>query len=822
MQSPYQLVDALLDEVKSTLVLHPLVSSLINLFLKYLKEPRYQSPLTIKELSSLFQYFYKDLKSLAIASFAQSNSTKKQLIASCATFNKNPKIFDYLLAISNYSSSSIKLSKRTDKDALYQLRVFNYYKFLYIFETIELAQMKLFKSINNGEENSLYDKVFRFDQKDIIFQEFLEEKLDLLRDLNLPFRYFIEEKDVKELNPEISISIPPIHPSDDVFDPPNDLSDTSSDPPIDFTVPSDNRVSPDQLSPDQLSTDQSSTHFASTDSTTTNPHSTSTSTSTHPSQSSSSTTDKLIYFMDTLPNKDIQIMDSYLNDLSTKNITPYSKLMSIIKVHKYFISCLIKHGFKNSEINNDLLLPSLIYLFIYKLDFKNDLYLNFLFIQNFINLIDSYNVETYNMNLYSSYTPTDRSKVVGNKYKQFNLYDLLNLNERQGEEEEEVEVDEEFRFFKNDSLLIDYLLKNYLNSGEVSYYLTNFEAIVVFLSNITLPEILTHDIHLFDDHRFENQLLRSPISKLVDDELLSHFQFPDGELNQEIQVKEETGRSRSSSLLNTINRITDIRSRSNSSVINSLKSSNISLSKENFPTLSSSEMDTHSDENNISISIMKNIIGRLSSVLVPQFRNPNDEETHDESTITSVFTSPQRKSSLMNKLSPNHSRTRSSSLENGQLNHASKRNSITSKLSNGVSEFMTKLNSNPPPLNPPPLNPNDKNVSNASLQTLENENESTTTVQGSRRPDYSRSRTTSLQIMDKWFNNISANHQTKSHLATTEEDHDLTQLTKYQAMDFEQLSISDLREMKSYYDSLCNMVTATSEVSSEQISAEIN
>ncbi|KAM9926700.1 hypothetical protein OXX80_010509, partial [Metschnikowia pulcherrima] len=44
--------------------LHPKVDALVSAFVAYLKEPRYQNPLTLIELKKLFDAFYEDLNSL--------------------------------------------------------------------------------------------------------------------------------------------------------------------------------------------------------------------------------------------------------------------------------------------------------------------------------------------------------------------------------------------------------------------------------------------------------------------------------------------------------------------------------------------------------------------------------------------------------------------------------------------------------------------------------------------------------------------------------------------------------------------------------------
>ncbi|CAI5755568.1 unnamed protein product [Candida verbasci] len=594
---PYKIIDRLHDEVKTNIKLNQQVISLIQSFVKYLKEPRYQSPLTINELSDLFKRFYQDLNVLIICVYTQSNSTKKQLISECDYFNENPKIFDYLLAIANYSNSSIRLLKRSDNDALYQLRVFNFYKFLIILESINLAEHELFRS---GDDVTLYDEIFKFDQRDIIYEEFLKEKLDTLKELNIPFERKL------------------------------DLSD-----------------------------------------------------------------------------EEIEILQKNIDELDECK-TPFTKLKSVVNLQKKLIGFLSNKY--NESINNDILLPSLIYLLIYKLNHKN-LYLNFLFIKHFLNIIDT-NPDLYQLNLYLSYNPYSERPPL--KCKKTSLLGYLNLHDSQFLAQEH-KIDDEFDFFTNDKDLITFINSNYLNFGELNYYLTNFEAIIVYLSNTTISE-------LAPNIEINKNIIKFPIDKLVDEELLSHFQFPDG------QIAEEINRSRSSSILNQIsNKISETRSRSSS------------MKKENFPTV---------DEGWKIRNIFK----------------INQDDTEDDN---SIFSPTKRSNSLMTKLSPSHSRTRSSSIEN-------KRNSITQKFSNGVSEFMTKLNQS------------DVNPSNSSLQSIEQE------ASG-------RQRTTSLQILDKWFNNLSVSKKPE----VVNEEVDLHELTKYHNMDFENLTIKDLKILKGYYDQLC-------------------
>lgn len=446
MDPPYPLLSKLEEDVKTNLILHPQISSFIQLFLRYLKEPRYQAPLTITELSTLFKKFYQDLNVLTICIFTQSNSTKKQLISHCDYFNENPKVFDYLLAIANYSTSSIRLLKRSDNDALYQLRVFNYYKLLTIFESIHLAELELFQSVSLGDDICLYDKIFRFDQKDTIYQEFLQEKLNCLRQLNLSFKHFIDQ----------------------------DLGNQ----------------------------------------------------------------DKLVNIIDNLTQEDLILLQEDLTSLNTE-ITPYAKLKKIVSLHKNLIKLFSQKGFENKEINNDLLLPALIYLLVYKLE-TNDLYLSFLFIRNFLNLIDSLPIELYQINLYLSYNPAqERTPLSSSKYKKSDILGYLNLQDSQDLPQEQSHIlSDEFKFFTNDKELISYINQKFLNTGELNYYLTNFEAMIVYLSNMTIAELLSNSETEISSDLRNSSILKHPIDKLVDEELLTHFQFPDGELANEMKATE--------------------------------------------------------------------------------------------------------------------------------------------------------------------------------------------------------------------------------------------------------------------------------------------
>lgn len=772
--------------------LHPLIIQLIQGFLKYLKEPRYQAPLTLDELSKLFQYFYNDLNLLTVNVYTQLNSTKKKLISSSKIFEENGKKFDYLLAISNFLASTVKLIKRTDPEACFQLRIFNYYKFITIFETLEAAQRILLgpsttssstvtstagsgasngpgssapigSSSSSDDESSLYDKIFRFDQKDIIYQEFLDDKLSALKSLELPLTCFVEESD---------------HPLNKLFH-----------SGFDFSI--------------------------------------------------------------------INSLFLRLNNL----ITPFSKIKQIMKIQKLFIQIIAQYSFNDDTalVNNDILLPALIYYIINYLPYNEvELHLNFTYMKNFLNIIP----ETLDMSqvpqissLYS-YSPQDKlKKLFSRRGRVGSLFEFLNLSENQPEKEqqqdtetntavsaaEEEEDDDEESIFSTNQNTVAYIQSQFLNSGELMYYLTNFEAVLFFLLNITLEELN----HL---NASDNELLNTSLNKLVDSELLNHFKFPTGEIVQpEEEILEASGingsgsggRSRSSSLFNTIsNNIKDVtasvnRSRSNSSIINSLKS-NTSSTKETFPTIinslnggssnGSGEPDSlqtspvnsneqpFTDPSTTSVNsmvMMKNILGRFGQVSVPPPTSssmttvvgPSDElvGTRKHANTSPIRSSPQ-------------SRTRSSSLEQ-------KRNSITSKFTTGVSEFMTKIN-----------NANiTTNTSSLSLHSLENHD--ATSPAGSqglitespiRRPDYNRSRTTSLQIMDKWFNNISNMTTSTSGVLhsggvsggtpalgkTIEliEPSHFDEIVKFQNIEFESLTINDLKQMKINYDKLCSMV----------------
>lgn len=798
--SSYKLVEELQEEITTHHgTLHTQLLGLVDGFVRYLKEPRYQSPLTLRELSRLFGLFYKDLNSVAFNLYCLSNTSKKQLITSCRYFRNHPHDFDYLMAIANYLSSSIKLVKRSDALAQKQLRIFNLYKFHSTLHAIELAQNKLFQSVAKGEDVMLYDKIFRFDQKDVIFQEFLDEKLEALRKEDICFSMFYQ-----------------------------DDSETGLADFMDIIV--------------------------------------------------SSTDTEYTTQLDELTEKCIELKQC---------ITPLSKILTISQMQRN-ITELLKTQFPDLQISNDILLPSFIYLALRFFDLE-EMYLTFIFISNFLDTFDPYHVDVHNITVGSTYNPTDSSNPMlkySYKPRVMNFFEMLNISNSEEQtnsiaaENNDDSNNEDSDFFPDDKSLIQYILSNEFFSGELKYCLTNFEALVTYLSNVTLEE-------LDPTANTANKLLKAPLSSIVDQELATHFKLPEGMIEEEIKARDPTvtredTRSRSSSILNVINnKINESRSRSNSSVVPTLKRDSIPSLAHGSDTESSvgSPSTVTEDDINNGINMMKNFIGRFSSLSVTQFNghSPHQGIVHAAQNGSGEgqvprpdgmqvddqihFTAHRRSGSLMNRISPNSSRARSSSLELG-MPHGRKSSSVTSKFTSGVSEFMQKLN-NATPNNSTGSVPTVTtlgtnggagllhNASNGSLNSLENgsrhgSDASTTVTPGEpaptvhgRRPDFPspfRARTTSLQIMDRWFGNISSQGTTTpqsptgaSALNTTLQASALTltpgaaaaaavvaavpvdisalsvaEVTRFQQADFELLSVNDLRTLKSYYDHLCH------------------
>ncbi|CCE86616.1 Piso0_005116 [Millerozyma farinosa CBS 7064] len=767
------IVSALEDDARvfcSTL--NPQVKTLVESFIKYLKEPRYQQPLTLNELSVLFSNFYKDLNVLVSNLYTQSNSTKKLLISSSKFFQDHPDEFDYLIAISKYTaSSSPKLNKRSDDQAIMQLRVFNFFKFVTILESIEKAQLELFTSVHNQEEHiTLMDKIFRFDERDIIYQEFLDEKILEIKKLSVPFRSFVE---------------------------------TSGD-------------------------------------------------------------DKCDEFFASIRNEEesnewIRKIKQKSSDLN-RSVTPFSKAKIIVDIQKLILSLLADIYGKDKTVNNDDLIPAFIYIIInYLSGSYSDLYLNLVFLKNFLNLIEPYQIEKLSINTFMSnisyYTPTDKvnRQLSAKKYnKKYSIFELLNLKENDDTKTETGNI----RFFDSDSDLIKFIQDNYLNNGEIMFYLTNLEAALFYLSNITVQE-LECDVNV----KSVKNILNVPLEKLVEQDLVNHFKFPDNKGTESKVQQPSSPRSRSSSLLNAIShRINDVansvnRSRSNSSILNGLRSSSISNNREMFlnlnpnaDVLSAQSSPTAHDQGGdatVPSSMMKNLLGRISSVSVSQFRNSIEENmitpTEEEEGFKVSDYKHKRSNSALSRLSPSEPRTRSSSIENLNngtnnlsTNGVQKRNSFTTKFTSGVSEFMTKFGPSygtNPAAQQGVQSTAQNQVSNASLHTLsDNVGPENVSANGSsskpttpeKRPDLSSTRNTSLQVMDKWFNNISSGasfnkgSSGENNIDLNEtKDYPLSDLTKYISRSIDDLTLSELKDLKSCYDKLCIKLSALEEAQGE-------
>ncbi|EGV65439.1 hypothetical protein PSN45_002378 [Yamadazyma tenuis] len=755
---PYDVISVLQTEIEHTPVQNPSVNQLIQGFIKYLKEPRYSTPLTIQELSGLFHNFYNDLNSTVITVYTQSNSAKKQLIGSSEYFKENPKQYDYLLAIANYSSSSIKLVRRTDSAAVLQLRVFNMYKFLLVTHMIESSQELLLQSTSNKDDDiSLYDKIFRFDEKDLVVQEFFDKKLKSLKRLNLPFQCFIEE---------------------------------------------DNQTYKSLI--------------------------------------------ELINTCDT--NENIMALIKEFTSIKDQ-VTASSKLRMIARFQKNLMRILsTASGLQSHNINNDVLLPVFIYLIIYKMDVSLDLFLTFNYVKNFTNFIDPYDVKILASTSFYFYNPTETSKNhLKNNSRKANLFECINLNENETDTDApDADKSGLISFFDSDKELIHYLNINHLNNSELQYYLTNFEAVLFFIQNVTLDELT--------DRKTDEEILSKPLSVFVERAFAPAYEFPPRatETNEEDTKDEETdvNRSRSSSLFNTIsNRISEAanRSRSNSALMRSTGESVASIEVSTDAVIpspvSSPTITGEIAQDSTTFNMMRNIIGRFGSVSVSQFKGSEEEE----GLVNNV--KHLRSASIIEKLSPNHSRTRSSSLENGTSTmhnlSPSRKNTIASKLSSGVTDLMTKFNT--PATASSSFNHQNTNTSQTSLRSLD-ESESVTVVP--RRPDHFRNRTSSIQIMEKWFNNLSTGQQQQLTQTQTEvnastsrsisqsepskpevadiESHEGSvfstpskELAKYHNVDFDLLTVSDLRTLKLYYDQLCNEL-GMSKFESKSTSEELN
>ncbi|OVF09234.1 hypothetical protein A9F13_05g00154 [Clavispora lusitaniae] len=624
MSTLHQVTQEVTDNIAKEI--HPTVSALVESFTIYLKEPRYQNPLTLKELAILFQAFYADLNSLCIQIYTQSNTNKRSLLRKSAFFNDRPDVYDYLIAIANYSASSIKLVRRSDAKALFQLRVFAYYKFLTIINTIEKATYDLFTSRNPGDKFTLYDKIFRFDRNDILTQKLLSEKIHVFRQLKMPLSYFFE----------------------------------------------------------------------------------------HPSSEKSLKLDA--FFADLDKNDNIMLRKIQHSFKSLDEVrTPSAKLKHIVKVQKFLIVLLSSfYDDDSSKVNNDILLPALIYIIIYYLPESNhgcglDLFLNFTFVKNFVNLLSPYEVDSTLLTLGSSlyaYDPTNKNRTFtkSSKKPSSNLYELLNLTDAGPQEEDsdpDFHIDE--KLFESDIQVTNYIQTKFLNNGELQYYLTNFEAILYFLMNTTIKEIVPEDFDLPDSYVNYEPIMK-PLHKIVEEtnkrrnshlDATQHEQeHSQAQESEALNAELRSNRSRSSSLLNTITSAVSqsvSRSRSNSTALKS-------PSRDSYPYGTDFEASLNGSLGNDGYGLgrMRNILGRIGSVSSMQLKphSPDDEAEGHASGDGNAgdYFRFKGSSSFLERMSPSPTRTRSASL-GSQLGtpNSSRRATLTTKFSSGVTDFMNKL-----------------------------------------------------------------------------------------------------------------------------------
>lgn len=757
--------------------LHPTVSALVDAFLAYLKEPRYSNPLGLGELALLFANFYADLNSLVIYIYTKLNLNKRQLLQKLALFQNDPKTFDYLVALAEYKTLSNVSVRRSDPHALFQLRVFAHYKFLTIVDTIEKAQYDLFNSCSPGDKLTLFDKIFRFDEKDIRSQQLWTDKIKLLRNLNLPLSSFCESRNEGE-NAKL----------DEYF----------------------------------LTLDAS----------------------------------------ESLTLHDIKKNFKLLNLVNT----PSAKLNYLVNTQKLIVRLLLNFYNDPSKVNNDILLPALIYIIIYHLPedapegddpdsmTSYDLFLNLTFIKNFLNVLDAHKVDisTFTLNTsLSSYKPLGKKRPFSLvKNSSSNLYHLINLKESS----ETVDLTDDasnpiyaVEEFQSDRALIDHIQKSYLNHGELQYYLTNFEAVVYFLLNSTLDEIVPEGF-LIQESLKEEKLLNKPLHKILEEELESapakeEKQINEEQLSKALDEELDLNRARSSSLFNTISSAVQSsvsRSRSNSGAIKAAKESNSQSDFESSIYGSSLTNEVYG------FGRMKSILGKLGSSAI-QFRQGLEEELNSSNFTASDTqvneTRQKRASTLLEKLSPNHTRTRSDSLDASGASSTSatqvqsRKPTFSLKFSSAASEFMTKFSAaanNPSGYNNT-VPVNQGHNSNASLQSFEEQSP----FEDSRPAIGERS--ASLHTMDRWFHNLTneagetavsndvLNHQSSSSAAsnafTNNEDsvfsYTAEELTRYQHLDFDTMTISDLKLLKNYYDQLCAEFIASkteSKTSNESLS----
>lgn len=744
------LVGTITEEVlhKTESELHPKVSALVSAFVAYLKEPRYQNPLTISELASLFGAFYQDLYGLIFNIYAQLTLCKRQLIQNSPLFAKDLKTYDYLNAIAHYSSSHTKLLKRSDPQAAYQLRVFAFYKAATIIRTCEMAQSQLFSSVTPGDHTELYYKIFRFDLRDLSIQDLLNEKLAILRKLSLPLSAFCE------------------------------------------------------------------TGF----------------------KSDSASLDE--YFM-SLSGEASQTLDDIKSQIIAldKAKMADSKLKYIVKIQKSLIDlCSGYYQNDSSKVNNDLLLPALIYIIIYHPPevpeglSEVELYLNFTFVKNFSQILDPYNITASSFNLNSSlsnYTPTERRETLirNEKIQNLNFFELINLKESNSSTLEDAEVD-----FRSDTALINYLQKAYFNTGELQYYLTNFEAILFFLVNTPIKDIVPDD-YTIPEAFLGKDVVTLPLHQVLEAREKKDVATMKGNnddtkvLDDQEEESNVTPRSRSSSLFNTISSAvtqTVNRSRSNSAA---LKAQHKEASSQGFEA---SLTSTLHNGDNYGLTPVRKFFGRIGQASGVNLSEHESASTNDGE--ESIETRSKRSLSLFDVFSPGLPRTRSGSGDNPPFMHTSnlRKPTITTKLLNGVSELMTKLNV----------------AANASGHTLSLYGEGNSHLKTPSREDSLEDcslvqkpaplMSDRASSVEKWFNNLgeSGDAQTcsNSQMDSAYNEGSLfsasfEELTKYHHVDFETLTMKDLKIMKNYYDQLCNELLALKsdlKTSQEYLPEEMN
>lgn len=726
------LVGTISEEVlqKTESELHPKVSALVSAFVAYLKEPRYQNPLTISELAALFGAFYQDLYGLVFNIYAQLTLCKRQLIQNSPLFAKDLKTYDYLNAIAHYSSSHTKLLKRSDPQAAYQLRVFAFYKAVTIIRTCEMAQSQLFSSVTPGDHTELYYKIFRFDLRDLSIQDLLTEKLAILRKLSLPLSAFCE------------------------------------------------------------------TEF----------------------KSDSSSLDEYFMSLSGEASQNLADIKSHIIELD-KARTADSKLQYIVKIQKSLIDlCAGYYDNDSSKVNNDLLLPALIYIIIYhppeapENEPEVDLYLNFTFVKYFSQILDPYNITASSFNLNSSlsnYTPTERREtyVRNEKTLSLNFFELINLKESNPAILEDAEVE-----FRSDTALINYLQKAYFNTGELQYYLTNFEAILYFLVNTPIKDIVPDD-YTIPDALLRKDVVTLPLHQVLEareskDDTTTHGSNDESEtLNNLEEQVDESSRSRSSSLFNTISSAvtqTVNRSRSNSAA---LKAQHKESASQGFEASLTSSL--HNGDN-YGLTPVRKFFGRIGQASGVNLAEHENGSAHDGE--ENAENRSKRSLSLFDVFSPSQPRTRSGSGDNPPFMHTSnlRKPTITTKLLNGVSELITKLNV--------AANASSHTLSlysegNGHFKTPSREDSLEDCSLGQKPAPLMSDRASSVE---KWFNNLGEQgdaQTTNSQMDSAYNEGSLfsasfEELTKYHHADFETLTMKDLKSMKNYYDQLCNELLA--------------